>query len=713
VTDFSLHLAPNAPWLLLALASVALVALAAWAYTFGMPPLPGLVRRGLSFARALVLLVLAWLLAQPVIERALPASGRRVVVLVDHSASMSLPAARGGASRTDAAGRAAMDVEAALRGQAAVTIRGFSSALEPDSGHGGVSRQSTALGDALEALASESAERRPDAVVVVSDGLVNAGEDPVAAARALGVPVHTVHVGEPLGTDRAVSEVEAPREARAGEPTTVRVHVLSSEPRGTPIGVQLLADGHELGRTHVPAPGPGAEGVADLLVTPVQAGLAVWTARVDSLAGDAVRGNDAREAAVRVTPGKLGVLVVSGGLNWDLKFLRRAWANDSSLALDSRVREAQGWRALENGPDRAPIPADLHGRSVVVLDAIAPGEVSPAFDAALGGFVRSGGGLLLIGGTAPGLSRYAQGSLGRELAVARTAAGEREASPAPTAAADELLDWDDDPARGAAAWRSAAPLSAVQPLQSGGGDRVLLGTPGGGPPLVFTRRAGRGPVLLVNGTGFWRWGLSGNDPLAADRAQRLWRRVARWLAEPVQGEPLRVEPERALTPSGEPVRLFATLQDDAFRPVAGASIDGEATDGRGHRLALSFAPGEPGRYVATLPEPDAGRWQVSVHARSGPRDLGRARGEFAVDHWSLEMLRTEPDSSTLGAIARASGGLTTSASQAGHWAQGVRTRALLRPRTAQSRLWESPWLFGMLVAMLSAEWITRRRRGLP
>jgi hypothetical protein len=36
----------------------------------------------------------------------------------------------------------------------------------------------------------------------------------------------------------------------------------------------------------------------------------------------------------------------------------------------------------------------------------------------------------------------------------------------------------------------------------------------------------------------------------------------------VQGEPLRVKPERWLSAGGEPVRLFATLQDAAFRPVA-------------------------------------------------------------------------------------------------------------------------------------------------
>lgn len=709
----ALHLAPNAPWIPLALATLVLVALAAWSYAFALPPLAPGLRRALAAARAVVLAALVWLLAQPVLERALPASGRRVVVLVDRSASMDLPAARGGPARGTIAENAAAEIARALRGRATVETRGFAATLAGDSAHAAGERAATALGDALGALAALPAERRPDGVVVVSDGLVNAGADPVGAARELGVPVHTVRVGESLGADRAVAEVEGPREARVGEAAPVRVRVLSGEPRGTSIGVRLFDEGREIARATVPAPGPGAEATAELRVTPAKPGLAVWTARVDSLPGDVVRGNDAREVAVPVVPGRLGVLVVSSGLSWDLAFVRRAWAGDSSLAIETRVREKDGWRALESARREAPSAADLRGRSVVVLDGVAAAEVSPAFDAALATFVRAGGGLLLLGGPAPGVGRFARGALAKELAFARGPGGEREGAPQLSPPAGDVLAWDEDPSRGEAAWRAAAPLAAVQPLAPGAGDRVLLVAQSGGAPLLLSRRAGRGPVLAVNGTGFWRWSLAGNDPLAEGRGRTLWRHIARWLAEPVQGEALRIEPEHALTPAGEPVRLFATLQDDAFHPVAGATLEGEATGAHGSRLALRFAPGEAGRYVAVLPAPAPGRWQLAVRARAGGRELGAARGEFAVDRWSFETLRAEPDSALMGAVASASGGRATVAANAAAWARDLPTRALTRRRTSSVRLWESPWLFAGLVVLLSAEWIARRRRGLP
>src|SRR5258705_461783 len=48
--DFSLHLAPNAPWIWLLLATPALVLLALWAYRFAIPPLPSLARRAVALA---------------------------------------------------------------------------------------------------------------------------------------------------------------------------------------------------------------------------------------------------------------------------------------------------------------------------------------------------------------------------------------------------------------------------------------------------------------------------------------------------------------------------------------------------------------------------------------------------------------------------------------------------------------------------------------
>jgi hypothetical protein len=695
---------------MLVVGSLVFVALSLWTYGFTVPPLPLRARRLLPTLRALALLALAWLLAQPVLERARAGRSAQVAVLLDRSRSMDLPGA-GKGTRADEAASAVEAITGAWRGRARVQVLPFAARLGGDS----LARGATAIGDALARLPLVPEGQELDGVVVVSDGVVNAGVDPVAAARALGVPVHTVAAGRAGGVDRAVAEVEASTNARVGEPTPVRIRVTSSEPRGVSFPVVLLDGGREIGRTQAISPGPGAEVTAELRITPTRPGLAVWTARVDSLAGEASRINDARQVAIEVAPGRLGVLVVGLTLNWDQAFLRRAMLGDSALRVQTLVPSPGGWRELETGRTRgAPAPEDLRGQAAVVLDGVAPQDLGPAMDEALEGFMRGGGGLLVLGGSAPGLARLRGGRLGAQLAPALDPQRvQPSASPEPQAAANEVLAWDDDPARGDRAWRAAAPLTELSPVEPGAGDRVLIGARGGGPPLMLARRVGRGQAVLVNGTGIWRWSLTGHDDLSAERGRRLWRRLVRWLAEPVQGEPLRVKPERWLAAGGEPVRLFASLQDAGFRPVPGATLEGEAQDAGGRTRRLRFAPRTPGSYVATLEDPPAGRYRVSVRATKGGTELGRATGEFAVDRWSLEEARAEPDTAALAAIAAASGGSATTAASAGAWARALPSRSIARARSESHRLWESPWAFALVVGMLSVEWAWRRRRGLP
>ena len=365
VTAATLHLAPQAPWAVLLALSLAFVALGVWAYRFAVPPLPRGARLLLPGLRVAALLLVAWLLAQPVLVRALRGSAG-VVVLLDRSASMDLPLAPGAPARAAAAADAVRAIERASR--ARVTVLPFAARLGADTSRA-VGAGATALGDALVALGEAGSDA--GAVIVVSDGAVNAGQDPVAAARALGLPVHAVMVGEAGAPDRALGEVEAEAGARTGQPTRVRARVTSTEERGVPMTVRLLEDGRELARAAVPAPGAGAEATAEFRVVPARPGLAVWTARVDALPGGLTGANDARQVAVEVAPGRLGVLLVSGELNWDLTFLRRALAGDSSLALGGYVRSPGGWQPLGR-PSRsgraAPGAEDLRGLAVVVLD---------------------------------------------------------------------------------------------------------------------------------------------------------------------------------------------------------------------------------------------------------------------------------------------------------------------------------------------------------
>jgi hypothetical protein len=58
-------------------------------------------------------------------------------------------------------------------------------------------------------------------------------------------------------------------------------------------------------------------------------------------------------------------------------------------------------------------------------------------------------------------------------------------------------------------------------------------------------------------------------------------------------------------------------------------------------------------------------------------------------------------------------GRVTGASNVTAWTRALPARALALRRSDSVRLWESPWVFALVVGALSLEWAWRRRRGLP
>jgi hypothetical protein len=702
------------------------IAAAWWAYRALGPALrPGL-RTGLAVLRGLALVAVAFLLARPLLSLAGDAAGKgTIVLLTDRSRSMDLPsdslAGEKARTRETVARESADRAERALGGRFRVVRRSFAARVAAEDSLPGAQREASALGEAI-AGALEGVES-PRGVVLVSDGAQTTGRDPVRAARELGLPVGTVAVGEPPARDVAVLDVLANPTARVGQATPVEVRLVAF---GPPRRVRLsLADGaNRLVTEDVALPGGGAEVVRRLSYRPARAGLTVFEVAAPANAGEAEWSavNNRRAYAQEVLPDRQRVLVLAGSYHWDWTWARRAIAGDSAYAPDHRVHARGGFRrvgprgGLSAGAEALPASAGaLRSYALVALIGVEEGQLPAATAQALADYVASGGGVAVLGGASrSGVLALSGTPLGRTLGLARAAntGGLPEARPALTAAGrnSDLVRLDDDPAANFAAWAALPPVENAMPLAVAASDRVDVADAAGRVPLVVERRAGRGRAVLVNGASTYRWGFSGVDVDAGRRYERWWGNLLRALGEPAQSEPLRLVPERPLVARGEPVRLNAALQDAAFSPVSGARVTAQVR-GPVQREVVLESRGE-GAYGATLAGLPPGRYTVGARAEANGRAAGSAQATFWVDAQSAEWQDVAPDAGLLAAVARASNGTSV---RPGREADLVQAISAARPRAGRERavrLWESPFAFALITALLSSEWWLRRRRGL-
>lgn len=699
--------------LVLALGAAGAGVLAWWTYTRSTPAVTGWRRVSLAALRFLALFLVLVLLLDPIWRR-ITRTGEAplLAVLVDDSESLRL-----GAGPPAAAVRAALDDlpdDAALRFyrfSSGATLAG--SSLPGDSLR--FAGERTDIAEALGRVEADFAGRNLRGVLLISDGRVTDGRNPVYLADRFPVPIWTAVAGDSVSS-RDVQLVRAVTNevAYVGSPLPIQIGIRATGYPGQRIPVTVSSGGTTVARGEVEAPAEGAEAVLDLSVTPTAPGIRRYTVTAGPLAGEATTRNNRQTVAVRVLDDKRSVLVVAAGPSPDLSALRAALDADASLDVEVRTQRAPG--LFYEGT----LPEALRRYDLLILAGYPGRAADEATAARLAEAVEGGLPAVFLLTTQTDLGRLAT-TFGPVLPVAPQSVrpGTVEVQLAPTAAGEAHTVLD--------VGVPAARLSALPPLGASPsrwalqpGARVLATVRRGGTmldvPLLVVRSSGVRSAALL-GAGTWRWrtlpddldDLRGVYPALVDR-------LVRWTTAARDRRPVRVRPDRARFGERDRVTFTGQVYGENLEPIDDARIalTIRAPDGSTERSTLR--PLGNGRYVADLGVRPPGGYTFSAVAERGGATLGDDSGSFAVGQLAVEFRTPGADLGLMRQVARRSGGAEVGLDTLGAFVQGLRQSGVLADRplvredeTPLLDLW--PFLLA-IVALLTTEWIWRKRLGM-
>jgi len=518
-----------------------------------------------------------------------------------------------------------------------------------------------ALTLALEAGASR--------VLVVTDLRL---EDPVeveAVLRQAPVPVAFRDLGGPVA-NAGVAELELPETARAGGEVQGAATLFGALPG--PVRLTLTVDGAPAWDTTLVLAGPGRTRVPVRVTAPDQAGPVAVSVRITA-DGDAHPGDDARSRVLDVDPAAGELVLVSWLPDWEPRFL---------LPVLEEVTGLRGQGYLKVGPDRF---MTMNG-AVAFPDGA---EVAAALAQARLGVVHG----LPSDAGAPWAGVLARVP---RLLVLPAGAGR-------TGEAGEWYLSTEVPPSPLAGDLAGIPLLGLPPLLGRSGTEPAPAGGGLRTPVLLVQRGGQGepaPVLLLRegaegarrvealAHGFWRWGF--RDGPSRELYRRLWSGAAGWLlAARVEG--LRASgpaPSRSVVQPGEAVAWQAGALAGGTLSVAFTAADAREAGppGVGPGSPETVAVDSLGRATVTAPAvPGAYRWEARGGAESGVE----ARGILVVEAGDVDLL--PPRAVHLPELAVAGAG------------DGPAGRRPLRTH---------PLPYLLLLGLLTAEWVVRRRSGL-
>jgi hypothetical protein len=367
----------------------------------------------------------------------------------------------------------------------------------------------------------------------------------------------------------------------------------------------------------------------------------------------------------------------------DFAFLKRALASHAGFGLDYRLDAGE---AVLGSALRPP-----EGTDVIVLGNPRATRLEAAEVDAVERHVARGGGLLIVVSARPvDTAALSRGTLARLLPVrakpdvAEGRGGELSATTYPGVPAVAV-----SPPEVTHVWHLGPLKESATPLWRSGG----------GTPALATMPFGMGRVALLSAGGLYRWQLRrGGDELARLAAALML------VLYNEQAEPLAIS--RHVVERGDVVEVTCR---SAVEPAAAYGHP----DGAVKRIALAHAGG--GLWVGDIEADAEGKYEVTARL-TGADGAEVEKATIVARPRSAEYDAYRPRPERLRALADATGGRYFEPTEHDALARAVAARVREAPRVPVSGrrgLWPAWLAFPAALLSLAAEWILRRRTGLP
>lgn len=611
------------------------------------------------------------------------------------------------------------------------------------------------LGESLTELIRQAAGRTLSGIVVLTDGVSNAGVDPMTAHdRALTSKTRLIAVG--TGTTEqpvnlVVSEIASPTDVQMGDPFEITAFVQGNGLAGRDVDVELLmkspsdTEALSVERKSVTLPEDGLPIEVKFTRNPIEAGRVTYTVRVSSrnrIAEFNLQDNEI-SFGVNVYDRPMRVLLVAGGPMRDYQFVRNLLYRHKSFDVDVLLQTGSIGTSQESNNLLLSFPETrekLYEYDVMMaFDPDWKKIPADSFQLLYDWVSLEGGGMIVVAGdvNTPGLAGMSDSNqaaavdedfklllelypvfLSSYFASARF--DQDTSQPWPIQFTKEgqslgFLQLTDDAVSSAARWKEFPGVFRCYPTSGHKAGAKVYATfsdprAAAEPPILMAGQPlNKGFVFYLGSPEMWRL-----RAVSEDDYDRFWIKTIREVA---QGRSRRGTRRGLLMPEshklliGQTSRIRARLLDAKYEPLDAPSVTLEVFDPAGKPLnpprLLRRDPSNPGTFVGDFRVSLPGTWKLELTL---PDSRETVTDEIVVGLPKLEDENIRQNVRLLTDLVRDTGGkylpIDSAASELSELLpdRGEQFYVPERLRT----LWDRQWVMYLLVGVLSLEWLTRK-----
>ena len=591
----------------------------------------------------------------------------------------------------------------------------------------------TSIASSLEAVAN-SGGIPPAGIVLLSDGIDSAtSQRSEAVLRDLGareIPVYTVPLGLPDPDDVSINNIVMQEVAFSGDRVPVRVHLQSEGYEQRTARLSVLLNDRRVSSRVVRFEGGLQFEEVDFRVDIYEKGAAQIDVVIEPFDDEVSITNNRITRSIRVVNEKVNVLYIEGNARWEFRYLRAILKRDPRINA-TFIASNVGPEVARNSPEHIErFPSKRE--EAFMYDLVILGDVDAAFfsDEELGlleELIRDrGASLLMLCGPMHSPGSY-KGTPVQTMLPVRFDPDEKWAEVSesvypvltPEGRSSLVMTLENEDDLNDRIWSRMAPMDQLPPLLSAKPGATVLAVLSDSTerdqsyPLVAWQRYGTGKCMSIASDRLWRLRYKTGDKYH----WRVWSQCIQFMTlSRLMGEHkrIRLETDRSSYFVGSQGRLYAHVLDDDFEPVVQSGFDVVVSglDGAAASQQIKLQPdrSQPGLYEGYFTPPRPGRYRMEANENDSKVS---SITEFQVSDIRQELTETDMRLENLQRIADLTGGATLGVRELPKLASLVNGESLTTTVRSERPLWDHWLVILLLVGLLGAEWILRRRHDLP
>ncbi len=539
--------------------------------------------------------------------------------------------------------------------------------------------------------------RNVGAIVLASDGLYNKGSNPVYTTNKAIAPVYTIALGDTnVRKDVILSKVNHNRFAYLGNNFPLEIIAEAKQFKGSEVMLAILWDSTKVFEKKITITSDNYSETVPVILEAKKPGLQKYSVRLSSLKGELTQRNNSTDIFIEVLDGRQKVLIVANTAHPDVAALRQAIEVNENYEVDVRL--------LDN------LDKNIKGYNLIILHQI-PSQ-KPAAANLVQSVIQAGIPAFYILGKDTRIQNFNTAGLGLEIQVRNNSVNEVQAVP------DEhftLFTVDDELKKD---------ILKFPPLQCPFGDYKLsvaasvmlkqrIGMVATDMPLLYFTQQGENKIGVLTGEGLWHWRLSdfainGNH----NSFNSFISKIVQYLSVKTDKSLFRVNVNNHFTES-EAVIFDAELYNESYELINEAEVNMSIVNSENKKFPFTFTrTGNAYRLNAGNLPP--GNYSYEATVSVGEKTLN-ARGRFTVSALFIETVNTVADHQLLYNLAASTGGKMFYKNELENLGNEIVSREDIKPVIYNQKKLRDvihfKWLFFLILFMLAAEWITRKRSG--